>query len=393
MDKKTKQLLKEGIDKIKQDRISMGIETSKEEEEEIAYFFDNYDKLSNPTIKWKDGQVKNLEWESQHKVPRAFLNLFSDGDNALFQYDIKEKTLSNKKINTKNLLTEDDYYVVKDKDKNRSYFFEKYIFSYLFESKISDVIKKIKNKEPLIEGDLQRLSWFIAYQYVRTDSFINFLKFDYESMIKNMSMYSYDTFEQFEQMVLNMQKKTGKDVWNIKELYEYAKKWDYDVDVHKESIIINALSLWNKIWPEFLDWNYEILETRKKSFFLVSDNPFFIIPPKDYPKWMWIWLGFPPNSEKIIPINDKQCLRIFLTGKANPWISIKYKTINYKETNRINSYICKNATRFILWKDQRYMRELVKKVDFHKSYKEKTENRFFYDKDLKLIITKQLYPL
>lgn len=362
---------------------------SAEEEASVEYLINNYDKICYPSRDW----VNLLEWERQHKVPKFFLNWFSDWDNCLYQYDLKTKEISWSKIPTKSVLTEEDFYVIPEKDWKKSYFFEKFIFAHLLERELPWVLEKIKNKIGLVERDWQILSWFISFQYVRTDFFVNNTKESFEMSAKIHTMHGYDSFEKFESRAKFIEKETGKDLWNKKSLYEFMKSGNYDVLVDRQSIMKDVLSIGKDFREAFINWHYEVLETNKSNFFLISDNPFFMIPPKWWEKWQWLWLLFPPTVEKIIPINKKQCLRIRLEDSKSTWVSLSYRTINHKETNRINEYICKNATRFILSKDSTYLSNLIKNIDFQKVNEEKEYNKFIYDDKFKIQIVQQLYPL
>lgn len=392
MDESVKKILKSQLEAIKQQRLKEWGTVSEDETKEVEYFIENYEKFCYPTKKTKDGTVL-LEWEKQHKVPKVFLDFFSESEKWLYQYDLKINKISDNPIPTSQLLREDDFYVILEKEWKRSYIFEKFLFSYVLEGKISWVIKRIQSHTKLSSDDWQILSGFISYQYVRTDNFIQNIKESHEFSARVRAMHSYDTFEQFQWMIERMKKETWKDVWDARKLYDYMKSWEYDIIAPRESIIWDVLKFGNWFRPTFLSWHYEVLETNKSNFFLVSDNPFFMIPPKWWRKGVWVWLLYPPSTEKIIPINSKQCLRIWLDPKWEKWVWMSYRTINHKETNRINQYICRNATRFILSKNKEYLSQLLKNIDFIKVNDEKNCNKFHYDNGFKIQIGQQLYPL
>lgn len=392
MDESVKEILKSQLESIKQQRLKEWWTVSEEETKEVEYFLENYEEICYPTKKTKDWEIP-LEWERQHKVPKVLLDFFANSEWWLFQYDLKNKKVSDKAIPTSNVLKEEDFYVISEKDWKRSYIFEKFLFRLVLEWNIGNVIRKIQKKESLTPRDWQILSGFVSYQYVRTDSFVNSIKESTEFSIKMQSMHSYDSFEQFASHIELMKRETGKDIWDVRKLYEYMKAGNYDVNVEKQSIMWRILKLGNDFWKNFLNANYEVLETNKSNFFIISDNPFFIIPPKWRKKGEWIWLMYPINAERIIPISSKQCLRISLDPRWNWWVWVSYKTINNKETNRINHYICKNATRFILSKNREYLSQLVEEIDFAKCNWEKNYNKLVYDEWFKMQIGKQLYPL
>jgi len=61
-------------------------------------------------------------------------------------------------------------------------------------------------------------------------------------------------------------------------------------------------------------------------------------------------------------------------------------------TNRINTYICKNADRFILTKDKEYLKGILWRINFKILEKEKKREAVSYDKDFNLLIESQFFP-
>jgi len=69
-----------------------------------------------------------------------------------------------------------------------------------------------------------------------------------------------------------------------------------------------------------------------------------------------------------------------------------YSQINQKQTNRINSYICKNAERFVLSKNKEYLLNLCNSIDFNKIDQEKNRKNIYFNKDIGLIANYNYYP-
>lgn len=348
-----------------------------EEQESLDFFDKNLDNLLYPkNWKWK---LKN---ERQHKVPKVFLDGFTNGDDRLYLYDaIEGKLKAEDKILTSEMLKEKDFYVFKEEDGTQNYIIEKYLFAYLLEGNIGQVISKIQKKETLWERDWQILTGFIAFQFVRTDDYIQNNKDRIEFFMKHYAQNQFNSFDDYKKEFPNS---------NIKE-YDFFKSNNWTVEMDRQSAMLESIRAWNKYWSDFLNADYEVLETNKSNFFIISDNPFFIIPPSGWNRSIGVWY-FSPDAENIIPINSTQCLRINIVNQKNYWLSIKYKTINHKETNRINSFTCKNASRFIMSNNKKYLEDLVKSIDFNKCRIEKKSNRFEYDDAKKLIITRNMYP-
>lgn len=388
------------MDKIKEKLVELlkSVDKTKhsvEEFDSISNFIENMEKFTYPTNtkKWIIG---NLKWEQQHTVPEAFLNGFTEKNNGMiYLYDLSKKGFVNEnEVPTKSILKMEDVYTFTDKAGKKNYFLEKFVFSFYLESGIKSVIEKLLKHEKLIERDWQILSWFIVYQFTRTKSFLESLKCNYQKSMKFMFQNSSKTYEHFEERFKEMQKETGYETEvSIRETYEYAKQWNYSLSLDKDYILVTAMSLANDFWPLFLNAHYEILETRKPWFFFCSDVPFFIIPPANWSKNTWLWLRFPKEAERIMPLNKTQCVRITLLPQEIKYgVNYSYMTINKKMTDRINTYICKNAERFILTKNKEYLKEIIWRINFRILQKEKKREAISYNKDYDLLVESQFFP-
>lgn len=360
---------------------------NKQEVDRYNNLIDNIEKTVYPEWKAK---------EKQHTVPQTLLEGFTeDNEGGLFLYDLSAKNfLSNNKIPLSGMLKEENIYVFKDVEWKDNFFFEKFTFSMYLEWGLKEIIKKIKDHSKLIETDWQILSWFIAFQFTRTKKFMKGLWESTGRMTKIDFQQRYKTYEQFKKLMDRREKETWEKIeWDPKDLYDYMMKWEYDVTMTKESSMVESMKLANDLWPLFLNAHYEVLETKKSNFFICSDNPFFIIPPKDWPRNRWLWLIEPFLAEKIIPINKRQCLRIIIFPESKKhWISISYKTINQKMTNRLNQYICKNAERFIVSKDMSYLKEILADIDHKKLAQDKSRENVIFNEGFWLIMDHSFYP-
>lgn len=354
----------------------------KEEVDRFNYLIDNIEKTIYPDWNKK---------EKQHIVPKTFLEWFieKEGDG-LFVYDLMRwDFLSLDKIPIDNMLKEENIYVFKDKTWKDNFFFEKFTFSMVLEWWLKEVIKKISNHTTLENSDWQILSWFIAFQFTRTKKFIKkiwerngkFKKIDFQTQFWN--------YEDFQSHI----KTESIDMDDPKSFYDFMHSKEDNLVMSEEDSMIRSMHLGNLFWPLLLNAHYEILETKKTNFFLCSDNPFFIIPPQDWSRNIWLGIIEPRTAEKIIPINKKQCLRITIFPEhINHWVSLSYSTINQKETNRINQYVYKNAERFILSKEKEYLEYIISRVDHTKLNKDKNRNSVVEIKKFPIVMDHSFYP-
>ncbi len=177
------------------------------------------------------------------------------------------------------------------------------------------------------------------------------------------------------------------------DFYNFMNSQENNLVMSEEDSMIRSMELGNKFWLLFLNAHYEVLETRKDNFFLCSDNPFFIIPPSDWPKNIWLGIVEPRTAEKIIPISKKQCLRITIfPEEVTHWISLSYSTVNQKTTNRINQFICKNAERFIVSKEKEYLKKILETIDSKKLADDKNRERVVKSKDFPMAMNYSFYP-
>lgn len=329
-----------------------------------------------------------LSWEQQHVVPKVYLDKFIlPWDTGLYYYSlIKSDFVTNFQISTRWIWKKTDYYVIDDIHWKRNYFFEKFLFSSYLERGYSKIVEKISLWDILSDEDWNILSWFIAYQYVRTPKFINWLKAKWDLMIQKKLKPDFQSWDHSEIL-----KEFCDSEEDIKNAIEYIQEGNYEISISEKSAILESLKIWNDFWMDFKCAKYEILQTRKSWHFLCSDNPFFIIPPLNYPRSLWVWLVLPFEARKIIPISRNLAISItFFHERVEP--SISYRTINQKETDLINTYICKNANEHILWSDIQYMTSIIKKIDFNRVQKDLSRPRVQINKDLWIVAVNNYYP-
>jgi Protein of unknown function (DUF4238) len=372
-----KQKLQDALDLAKQDWLTP---------EEIIVQQRQIDNLEK--IVYPDGSNK----ERQHYVPRCLLEWFTESgdEDGLFVYDISKKQYLNKggKIPLAKVLTEKNLYVFKDKSGQDNFFFEKFVFSMYLEGWLKEIIWKIERHEKLSIEDWQRLSGFIIYQFTRTKKFIIGIWRRFWELYKRNWQESLKNFNAFCKV---MEELGIKD--NLAETHKILLEWKFDTVLSQEDAMIKAMASAHELQPLFLNAHYEVMETRKNNFFLCSDNPFFIIPPYNFPRNRWLWLIYPLSAEKIIPISKKICLRIHIYPEDQKHgVSLSYSSINQKMTNRINQFICKNADKYVLSKEKGYLDQVLKTIDYRRLQQDNNRENITFDDNLSLLIWNFFYP-
>ena len=375
---------KQLIPNLRQQLIDKQLHSIEEIDEFLTRIEPKLDALMYPKVNSK-GDL--LSWEKQHVVPKVYLDKFiAPGDTGLYYYFLKKNDFVKKfTLSTRWIWRKTDYYVTDDIHWKKNYFFEKFLFSSYLEWGFSKIVDKISSKYSLSDEDWNILSWFIAYQYVRTPKFIEWLKAKWDLMIEKKLKPDFQIGNHTEIL-----REVYDSEEEINDAVEYIKNGNYKVTISEKSAILESLKLGNDIWMDFKYATYEVLQTRKSWHFLCSDNPFFIIPPSDYPRNLWVWFCIPFEARKIIPISRNLAISIiFFHNKVQPTIS--YRTINQKETDFINTYICKNANECILWSDMNYMNSILKKIDFVRVQKDLNRPRVLIDENLWLVVN-NYYP-
>lgn len=347
--------------------------------------------------------VEELTDEQQHYVPIIYLKWFSK-DWFVLVYDLQNKCFlwNGEYIPPKSICRDWDFYVAMTKDKKYNYAIEKVIFSDFLEWNIPLVIWKLKKQEKIDEFEYNVLASFIAFQFLRTEK----QKSEYEESVKLMHKFNImetmwlsgdGNYDIFSKRAEQYQKKTWKNLWDIKKLFNSTKDMELNIILPKEKYIKHMLKMSVYIAQYLLNSNIIIYHTKKNNKLITSDNPCYIIPPKwrKYVSWEyinWIWFLLPTNARKIIHLSETIAIEC-LPHEFIPWWKITHKFLNQKETQTFNSYIVKNAKRFIIWSSKENIENTIKKINFKYIEELKKIPIVKYFEDKKIVWTFWIYPL
>lgn len=218
------------------------------------------------------------------------------------------------------------------------------------ESRTKPVFDKIKNQENLSAQDRYNLTLFISFLKTRvpaTEKVVN----EIGDKFAKKYLKLYFSSEDFTQKIIkDYERKTGNKI-NISELKEFLDNTDdYIVSTGKDFNLglrlVSALKISENLFC--MDWVF--LYAHHKSSFILSDNPFIIIPPKDH-NYMYGLGIMTKNAVKIIPITSSICLMIL---EYNPDDAVTLYKDNFprEEIRKINISLAINSDRYIIGKDK-----------------------------------------
>jgi hypothetical protein len=339
--------------------------------------------------------------EKQHYVPVIYLKWFSK-NWLIVVYDIKERIFINNwnPIYNKDICKKWDFYVAQMDNRKYSYAIEKILFSEFIEWNIESVINKLSKQQELNDFEHNVLASFISFQFTRTKKFKDQFESNrnqfYKTYSKEVLWFWWD-FENFKETVKVYEQNTWNSIWNIEDFFETTNRISINVKESPEAYMKHMLEIWLNFSKFLLNCEIIIHHTRKNNLLITSDNPFYIIPPKGwkYKSWERInWIGFlkPIKARKIIHLSETLAVECF-PHKFIPWGKIIHNFLNYKKTQILNSYIIKNAERFIMCSSKKNIDNVIKNINFKKNQDIKNipNIKFFHDEQV--IWNFWIYPL
>lgn len=306
-----------------------------------------------------------IESKRHHYLPQFYLKGFASA-NKICVYD---RELNEYRIQTPvNTAIEKDYYTFIDKfgEKNKSV--EKILAD--IEGKASPVFNKIKKQELISDDEKAKMSLFLTHLIYRVPEFEK-LSNEIAQAISNFTMkHLISSTDQAEKWIKSYEKDTGKSFDVSPEfLFEYAQNPQLKIMLDRNTTLKPLLdfSFKNINWIHNMDW--EIFSAPKNSSFITTDNPFVLLPPKGFPIGKRGYGLKTKGVKKIIPLSMKQCILIGLPGN-----DFKYVNVNSKIVRGINLFVASRCDRFVIGRDEKLLRNIVKYSKIHKWKKIKRLN-------------------
>lgn len=297
------------------------------------------------------------ENKRQHYLPQFYLKGFSN-KGKLWVYDrAKNEFRIQTPVNT---TIEKDYYTFVDKKGEKNKSVEKILAD--IEGRVVPVFDKIKNQDCINDEDKGIMSLFLSFFIYRVPEFEKLSNEIAQKMAEIMMKNIITSREQAAKMIKQYEKDTGKSLNVSPEIiYEYAQKSQFEIIIDRNTTLKQMLdySMKNKDWLYNLDW--VILQAPEKTSFITSDNPFVLVPPIGFPIGIRGYGLKTKGVTKIIPLSKEQCITI-----GSPGNNFKYVDISVKAVRDINLYVASRCDRFVIGRDEKLLRNIVKRTKIHK---------------------------
>ncbi|MCJ7651790.1 MAG: DUF4238 domain-containing protein [Candidatus Lokiarchaeota archaeon] len=300
-----------------------------------------------------------------HYLPQFYLKDFVY-EKKLCVYDREKNEF---RIQTPiNTAIEKDYYTFLDKEGEKNKSVEKILAD--IEGRVIPVINKIRNQEIINDDDKGIMSLFLSLFIYRVPEFEK-LSTEIAQKISEFTMKNLiSSKEQAANWIEIYKKDTGKSFDVSPEIiFEYAQNAQFEIILDRNTTLKQMLdlSLKNTNWLYNMDW--EIFLAPKNSSFITTDNPFVLLPPKGFPIGIRGYGLRTKGVKKIIPLSMGQCILIGSLGN-----SIKYIMADAKTVRSLNLYIASRCDRFVIGRDEKLLRNIVKSTKIHKWKKSKRIN-------------------
>lgn len=290
-----------------------------------------------------------------HFVAQFHQKNFSSADEMIWVYDREGKTFKRQHVEV--TAAQNHYYRFRMTAGGYSTELEDHFAN--IEGHAATAIQNLAQGGKPTSEDIEWLAMFISFQATRVPEFekrINELK---EKTYKRFQKTMYSSVEEAQKAIDEYCKETGEGSGLLaEEVYRLANEEKYRVKIPREDSIRTMLVL----APTFIDilrsMNWQFLFTPKSSSFILTDNPFIIIPPANHQKTFWgQGVGIAtPGAIKIIPLAINMCLSIGDAGSDTSGRRIEPELVR-----QINLQLARHSDRFIYARDERLLRSVVKR--------------------------------
>lgn len=293
------------------------------------------------------------EPKKHHYLPQFYLKKFCR-DGLLWVYDREQNEYRQQA--PKVTAVRKHYYTTLKPDGAKSTEIEKF-FS-VIESRTKPIINKIDRRQKITQEEKETIAIFISFLHTRIP--------DFEKMVNELTTKSMDAvnkkiFSSEKSAAAIMRKvesKTGeKFEISPQDMVNFVRSGEYTLEQSNRGYTLDMMLDMGKNTINFLlnmDWAFA--QTSGDNSFITSDNPFTLIPPKDYdPKGFYGYGLTTPGAKKIIPLSKMSCLSIGDYGH-----SVMGGIIPKEVVRKINISLAIGCDRFIIARDKEILERIVK---------------------------------
>jgi len=301
-----------------------------------------------------------------HYLPRFYQEYFTNPDGFLWEFDRVKRIYQQKTPHGTGW--QKNYYRYKGKDGKYYKDIETDLFQGI-ENESKPVIDKINNQQLISCEEKNILATFIAFQKTRVPEFQKLTEEIFEVGYKTINQINFDSINKTKEILDDPELKIiNEDRVSAEEMYNFVQKGGYGVHVPREYSIKTMLRNGENMIGYFLQMNWSFLVCPPKTVFITSDNPFFIIPPKEQKDYFCNrGVGIlTPKAMKVIPLSSNICLMMGNQGNC-----FNYVNINRKDTREINQMIAIYSDRYIIARDKPLLERIIKDTKIDRWTKEK----------------------
>lgn len=297
------------------------------------------------------------EPKRQHYLPQFYLKNFCR-DGLLWVYD--RETNEYKQQTPLNTALQNQYYTALTPDSKKTTEIEKFLS--VIENLAKPVITKIDSKKPISPQEKEALATFISFLKTRVPDYGKSVNEMFEKTMKKINLLMFSSEKQTAEVIKKYEEDTGQKIGlSPKSLMDFVQGDRYKLGISKEWRLEMMMSLGAELIRYFLNMDWLFLEAPTKSSFITSDNPFVLVPPKDYDPKGFYGVGIiTKGAKKVIPLSSKTCLIMGDYGQK-----MIGGSISSENARHINLNIASHCDRFIIGKDRALLERLVKitKID------------------------------
>jgi hypothetical protein len=293
----------------------------------------------------------------QHYVPQLSLRYFTDNSGLFWVFD--RDTKEYRQQNPVNTAIQCHYYTYRDENGDKNFNIENGFAE--LEGMTKPIIDKIDVQDNITENEKVILANFISFQYCRVPAFEKFTNELRDKTLREEFKNLNSSKKQVESSIEKYEKETGKkaDV-TPEEIIDVVQNDKYDIVFHREQSIRSMLMLGSRLIDIILQIDWLFIKAPRDTSFIINDNPFLLLPPKDYKSTSLYDAGvgiITPGAEKVFPLTSNTCLVMLDHGKR-----IMKLDVDNKVVWEINCAIAANSDRFVISPDKLLLEKIVKKT-------------------------------
>lgn len=291
---------------------------------------------------------KQKQPKRHHFLPQFYLRAFCNSNGFLWIYDREKKEY--RKQTPKNIALKKQYYTIKISNSNQDTEIENYLSR--IENKTKSIINKIENNNKITSEEKGIIALFISLLKVRVPNYEDFINELGEKSIKNLFNFIFSSEERGDRLIEKFEKETGEKI-NKKEFLAIIER--SGIHFHRNFSLALILSHSPKIANILYQMDWVFARVPENKAFVTSDNPFILVPPRNYSFNSDLGVGIKTKgAKKTIPLSNKICLII---GDFGSKVIYQYIPDNFIDV--INISIAGCCDRFLIADNKILLEKLI----------------------------------